>query len=362
LTFIDFKKAFDMIHRGKMIKILMSYGIPEIIVKAIEHTYHNTSAKVVTPDGDTDEFNILAGVLQGDTLAPYLFIIVLDHCLRSAIAGREEDLGFTVKPRQTRRVGPIKVTDLDFADDIAIISDTSTQARELLERVESAALRVGLHINAKKTKCMVYNHQDKIDVRTKDGTSLEVVEDFKYLGAWMQSSEKDIKTRKAQAWQACNKLNKIWKSNLSRVLKIKLFLATVESVLLYGCETWTMTTSTQRSLDGCYTRLLRSALDVSWKDYIPNTALYGNLPQVTTKIRERRLKFAGHCRRTKDQVVSDLVLWKPTQGIRKPGRPIKTYTNLLCDDTNLKCEDIDSCMQDRRIWRAITNVRWKPSE
>ena len=152
MTFIDFKKAFDMIHRGKMIKILRAYGIPDIIVKAIEDTYHSTKAKVVTPDGDTEEFDIYGGVLQGDTLAPYLFIIVLDYYLRSAINGREEQLGFTVNPRRSRRIGPLMVTDLDFADDIALVSDTACQAQELLDRVEDAALRVGLHMNAKKTK------------------------------------------------------------------------------------------------------------------------------------------------------------------------------------------------------------------
>ena len=73
----------------------------------------------------TDEFDILAGVLQGDTLAPYLFIIVLDYCLRSAIEGKEGRLGFTISPRRSRRVGPVNITDLDFADDIALLSDTS---------------------------------------------------------------------------------------------------------------------------------------------------------------------------------------------------------------------------------------------
>ncbi|XP_072049998.1 uncharacterized protein [Amphiura filiformis] len=68
MTFIDFKKAFDTIHRGKMVKILKAYGLPTIIVKAIEDTYQNTRAKVVTPDGETEEFNILAGVLQGTLL------------------------------------------------------------------------------------------------------------------------------------------------------------------------------------------------------------------------------------------------------------------------------------------------------
>ena len=102
-----------------------------------------------------------------------------------------------------------------------------------------------------------------------------MVEDFKYLGSWMQSSMKDIKTRKAQAWIACHKLSKIWKANLTRTDKIKLFQATVESVLLYGSETWTITSKIRKMLDGCYTRLLRTALNVSWKAHMTNQDLYG---------------------------------------------------------------------------------------
>ena len=102
-NFHRFQKAFDTIHRGKMIKILKVYGTPNIIVHAIEDTYQCTKAKVITSDGDPDEFDILAGVLQGDTLAPYLLIIVLNYCLRSAIEGKEERLGFTISPRRSRK-------------------------------------------------------------------------------------------------------------------------------------------------------------------------------------------------------------------------------------------------------------------
>ena len=65
-----------------------AYGIPARIVQSISGVYDNTSAKLLTPDGETDTFPILAGVLQGDTLVPYLFIIVLDYALRRAIAGK----------------------------------------------------------------------------------------------------------------------------------------------------------------------------------------------------------------------------------------------------------------------------------
>ena len=81
--------------------------------------YTNTKAKVLSPDDETDIFDIIAGVLQGDILAPFLFIIVLDYVMRQAVDGREEELGFTFKNRRSRRVKPEMTTDLDFADDIA---------------------------------------------------------------------------------------------------------------------------------------------------------------------------------------------------------------------------------------------------
>ncbi|XP_072041355.1 uncharacterized protein [Amphiura filiformis] len=153
--------------------------------------------------------------------------------MRSAIDGREENLGFTANPRLSRRVGPLCVTDLEFADDIALVSDTASQAQELLERIGKAALRVDLHVNTKQTRCMAFNQQTDVDVRTADGTSLEVVKDFN-LGAWVKSSEQDIKTRNALAWRECYKLTKIWKSHLPRQIKVKLFQATVESILKHG--------------------------------------------------------------------------------------------------------------------------------
>ena len=90
IIFIDFKKAFDSIHRGKMAKVLQSYGISDMIVNAINIRYSNTRSNVCTPDYVSEEFDILSGVLQGGTLAPYLFIVILDYELRKATNGHEE--------------------------------------------------------------------------------------------------------------------------------------------------------------------------------------------------------------------------------------------------------------------------------
>ena len=142
LVFVDFKKAFDSIHRGKMRQILLAYGIPIKLVQTIMKLYEGTKAKVVSPDGDTALFDILAGVLQGDTLAPYLFVIVLDYAMRRATEGKELELGFTVQKRRSSRFPAKAVTDMDFADDIALISEEIVQAQELLDRVEKEAANV----------------------------------------------------------------------------------------------------------------------------------------------------------------------------------------------------------------------------
>ena len=89
-------------------------------------------------------------------------------------------------------------------------------------------------------------------LHTSDGTDMKWKDDLKYLGSWVDNSEKDISIRKAQAWRALNGMTKIWKSNTSNNLKIRFFIATIESILLYGCESWAQ----EKSLDGTYTRML----------------------------------------------------------------------------------------------------------
>ena len=218
ITFIDFRKAFDSIHRAKMMRILKAYGIPPNLLRAIERMYTDTKARVQTPDGETEQFNILAGVLQGDTLAPFLFIIVLDYALRRAMAdGKEEELGFTITPRKSRRHPKEVLADLDFADDIALLSDAIEQAQELLLRVEKECKKVGLGLNGPKTKYLAYNIEVPTILRTREGVILEQKDDFKYLGSWVNESEKDIAVRKALAWKALNDMDKIWRSSMDPV-------------------------------------------------------------------------------------------------------------------------------------------------
>ena len=351
IVFVDFKKAFDSIHRGKMLEILRKYGVPDKIVKAVEQLYLGTFASVLSPDGETDKFEIKAGVLQGDTLAPYLFAIVVDYAMRQAIRNKE-DLGFMIQPSRSSQYPAVCITDLMFADDIALLSQEIAQAQELLTRVEMEASKIGLYINAKKTELMTFNYEDEITIITMKGDKVVNVLDFKYLGGWMASSEKDFEIRKAMAWSACNKLKLIWSSSLSRNLKIRLFRATVESVLLYNSETWTINKSMQRKIDGCYTRMLRMALGISWQAKVSNVDLYQKLQPVSQTIRERRLRLSGHLIRHDDELAHNLVLWEPTRGRRNRGRQPVRYTDVLKQDTGLESMDeLKTAMLDRNDWK-----------
>ena len=226
--------------------------------------YRNTKVKVRSPDGDTDYFDIVAGVLQGDTLAPYLFIICLDYVLRTSIDNIREN-GFELTKKRSRRYPAKTITDADYADDIPLLVNTPNQAETLLHSLEWAAAGIGLHVNAHKTEFLCF-HQ-KGDISTLDGTSLKLVDKFAYLGSSVSSTEKDIDTRLTKAWTAIDRLSIIWKSNLTDKMKRSFFQAAVVSILLYGCTTWTVTKRLEKKLDGNYTRMLRAILNRSWQQH-----------------------------------------------------------------------------------------------
>ena len=137
-----------------------------------------------------------------------------------------------------------------------------------------------------------------------------MVEDYVYLGSFISSSEKDFNTRKGMAWSSCNDMHQIWTSQLPKSIKLEIFRATVEPILLYGSDTWTLSKKLERRLDGTYTRLLMRAQNLSWKRHPSISDIYGNLPRVSALVRSRRVQFAGHCYRTKNEVISSLPLWK----------------------------------------------------
>ena len=121
--------------------------------------------------------------------------------------------------------------------------------------MERATEGIGLHVNAHKTEYMRFNQTDGI-------STLKLVDKFTYRGSSVSSTEKDIDTRLTKVWTATDLTDKI-KRSFSQ--------AVVESILLYGCTTWTLTKRLEKKLDGNYTRMLRAILNKSCRQHPTNT-------------------------------------------------------------------------------------------
>ena len=141
-------------------------------------------------------------------------------------------------------------------------------------------------------------------------------------------------------------------------MKRSFFQAAVTSILLYGCTTWTLTKRLEKKLDGNYTRMLRAILNKSWQRHPTRHQLYGHLPPITKSIQVRRTRHAGHCWRSRDELIRDVLLWIPTHGRAKAGRPARTYIQQLCEDTGCCPEDLPRAMNDREEWRErVRDIR-----
>ena len=151
--------------------------------------------------------------------------------------------------------------------------------------------------------------------------------------------------RLTKAWTAIDKLLIIWKSNLTDKMKHSFFQAAVVPILLYGCTTWTITKRLEKKLDGNYTKMLQALLNKSWRQNLTKHQLYGHLPPVTKTIPVRRTRYAGHCWRSRDKLISDVLLWTPTYGQAKAGQPARTYIQQLCEDTGCSLVDLPTCQR-----------------
>ena len=136
--------------------------------------HRNTKVKVRSPDGDTDYFDIVAGVLQGDTLAPYLWIICLDYVLATSIDKIKEN-DFALTKKRSRNYPSKTITDADYADDIAILANTP-------------AAGIGLHANAHKTEYICFNQTG--DVSTLGSSSLKLIDKLTYHVAVSHQAKK----------------------------------------------------------------------------------------------------------------------------------------------------------------------------
>ena len=119
-----------------------------------------------------------------------------------------------------------------------------------------------------------------------------------------------------------------------------------------------LTKRMEKKLVGKYTRMLRAILNKSWKQRPTKHQLYGHLPPITKTIKVKRTRHAGHCWRSGDELISDVLLWTPSHGQAKAGRPARAYIQQLCEDTGCIPEHLPEAMNNREELRdRVRDIR-----
>uniref|UniRef100_A0A1I8HW19 Integrase catalytic domain-containing protein n=1 Tax=Macrostomum lignano TaxID=282301 RepID=A0A1I8HW19_9PLAT len=243
VIFVDFLKAFDSVARGALPHVLRAYNVPQQLISAIMALYQDTTAAVATPDGPSDLFSTTSGVLQGDTLAPFLFVLRTAFCCKGAPVDG------------TRRRNCLSLA-------------TRTTSPCCLRRPKAPngcwTARVGLVINARKTEVLTVPHDLPAEIRLRDGdgpgTALPKCLQFVYLGGLVPDVGDDLARRRGKAWAAFRSVRAVLLSEaLSDGARSQLFQAVVETALLYNAETWTLTGALEAQLDAAHAALVRAA-------------------------------------------------------------------------------------------------------
>nr|VZI08543.1 unnamed protein product [Spirometra erinaceieuropaei] len=303
VCFVDFSAAFDSVHRESLWRIMALDGVPAKIIAMIKAYYRSTTARVLVRNNLSQPFGIRSGVRQGCILSPILFNNAIGWILGRAL--RESD-GVEFAPGH-------RLTDLDYADDIALLASSFGDLQSVVSRVNEVAKSAGMSINAGKTKvfssCIPDQEKAPLGI---DGCQLEEVDSFKYLGARLlpngQSKDDIVSRIDAACWVFSSLRKCLWnRRDLSIATKIRVYRAVVRSVLLYDCECWALRVEDERKLEVFDHHCLRTILRMKFTDFVSNEtvrARCNNLARITQAIQERRLRWFGHVLRRPPQELS----------------------------------------------------------
>ena len=352
MTFVDFEKAFDSVDRDTIWKLMSHYGIPHKFINITKKLYENCSCQVIHKGKLTSPFAVNTGVRQGCMLSPMIFLIVIDWIMRKTTSGNNTGIQWTFAK---------KLEDLDFADDVALLSHRLQHAQSKLNRLSEEARKVGLKINKGKTEVMRVNSEQDTPIQLDEEVLMDA-NSFIYLGSIVGKdggTDDDIKSRINKARLAFNSLRPVWNSRaLSLKNKIRIFNTNVKSVLLYGSETWKVAKTTTNKLQTFVNRCLRRILKIRWPETVTNENLWErtNQRQIDRDIKGRKWKWIGHTlRRPESSVTRQALDWNP-QGKRKVGRPRQTWRRSVereAKTVGLTWTQLKRAAQDRDQWRGV---------
>jgi hypothetical protein len=291
----------------------------------------------------------------GCILSPFLFIVLIDYVMKKAM----NKVSYGIKWQDDNRL-----TDLDFADDIAMLAETDQECQEMTNSLNEHSTAVGLRISHEKTKVLRVNGSNaQIQPINIDGKTLENVEKFMYLGSELEEKgdvEIEVNSRLGKAAGVFRRLNNIWRSSTFNLkTKLKLYMSVVVPTAIYASEAWKSTTKIQQKLNVFHQRNLRRILGVTWRDHVTNNEVLSRTEQkpLHVIVAERRFRFAGHILRQSGKRPARVAMeWIPVGGHRKRGRPRRTWRSTFHDDLKargLNWAEAEATAAERVRWRYL---------
>ena len=354
MNFVDYEKAFDSVDRETLWKVLRHYGVPKKLVNMIKNSYEGMSCRVIHEGQLSKNFEVRTGVRQGCLLSPFLFILVIDWVMKTATKEKRNGIQWTMLTQ---------LDDLDFADDLALLSHSHRQMQDKTTELALISERVGLKNNKRKTKILRTNATCETPIMLV-GETLDEVKDFRYLSSIVVTpggTEADVKKRISKARVAFHLLRNVWKSKvIGETTKIRLFNTNVKSVLLHGAETWRINKTTLIRIQTFVNYCLRRIIRIHWMDRVSNKDLWDRThrAQIEIEILKRRWGWLGHTlRKPSTNITRQVLTWNP-QGKRKRGRPKNTWRrNLEADikQTGNGWQQLERIAQDMRRWRNVVD-------
>jgi len=269
------------------------------------------------------DFNNSVGVRQGCLLSPVLFNIFLERIVQEALQEHETSI----------TLGGQRICNLRFADDIDLMAGSNQELQELTDRLASSAANYGIEISTEKSKVMANGPGNTVPDIRMNGSQLEAVDKFKYLGAYLPqdgTSTYEIRVRIGAATSAMTRLTRIWNSSISFPIKYRLYESLVVSVLLYGCEAWTMTAQIEKKVAAFETKQFRKLLGISYRERRTNDFvrqkirdLVGRREPLLATVKRRKLAFFGHSIRRNS--LTKTIIQGSVEGQRRRGRPKKNW-------------------------------------
>ena len=256
-------------------------------------------------------------------------------------------------------IGGRPVCNPRFADDIDMMGGTNNELQDLTTKLANRSSAYGMEISAEKSKTMVNTTEDINTNITMNGEPLEEVNQFKYLGATLSkdgSSTAEIGIRIAQATSAMARLERVWKSKISFPTKYKLFRSLVVSILLYGCESWTLMADTEKKVQAFENKSLRKLLRISWREHKTNEyvrkrmeELVGPQETLLATVKRRKLKWFGHV--TRHDSLSKTIMQGTVAGGRRRGRQRKSWGDNIKEWTAMTTPELLRAANTRTEWR-----------